>query len=89
MLQYEKSAAVRGLGKPPLSVFDCIWSGNRTLMNGAVGCPATHPVPTQSGFCSRRAYSPLMQSAGAATTHRRIRKCLASLAEFTFCRTVA
>ena len=39
-------------------------------MNGAAACPAIQPTP--SGFCSRKAYSPPIQSAGAATPHRRI-----------------
>ena len=43
-------------------------------MNGAAACPAIHPVPTPFGFCSRKAYSPPIQSAGAATPHRCLRK---------------
>jgi hypothetical protein len=50
-------------------------SGNRTLMNGAAGCPAILPVLTRSGFCSRRAYSPPTRSASGigAKRGRRIR----------------
>ena len=62
---------------------DCEFGGTGSprLLLPRTQSPAIHPVPTPSGFCSRRAYSPRTPSASGIGSKRgrRIRKLLEPL----------